>query len=190
MFPVSVTFRNIFPFFLSNKIPRLGKIKHNDFPYLGTICFFLSTSQLFPISVWLYLSNKVPEISHVLGKDPIYFPKLGETWCCIHFPRISCFCNIFALKLSSNIPIISQNMGVQYSQFYPKTGKTVPILSQNGKFKNFPVDAETFHSQVIWKDPGKRSFVFKVSLSLSWEIMCEVLLNDRLIVILWRRFLS
>ena len=51
MFPVSVTFRNIFPFFLSNKIPRLGKIKHNDFPYLGTICFFLSTSQLFPISV-------------------------------------------------------------------------------------------------------------------------------------------
>lgn len=60
----------------TNKFLRLGKIEHNDFPCLEASCLFISTSQL---SLWLYLFNGVPEISHVLGKDPISSPKLGET---------------------------------------------------------------------------------------------------------------
>lgn len=110
----------------TNKFLRLGKIKQWFPMFWGQLPLYFH----FPIiSVTLPLqwcSRNFP----CFRKRSHFFPKIGRNLMLHpHFPRISCFCNIFVFWVSNNIPIISQNTHV------------FPILSQNGKFKFFPVYA-------------------------------------------------
>lgn len=109
------------------QIPKIGENRTQWFPMFGGQ---LPLYFHFPIiSVTLPLqwcSRNFP----CFRKRSHFFPKIGRNLM-LHpnFPRISCFCNIFVFWVSNNIPIISQNTHV------------FPILSQNGKFKFFPVYA-------------------------------------------------